>query len=57
VADALNTEEPSTQEGILHRFAPVKARYVQLSQITNSVNNSIHLVEIFVLPKTGAEAK
>jgi hypothetical protein len=57
VGDALKTGEPSTQEGILHRFAPVKARYVRLSEITNSLNNSIHLVEIFVLPKKGAEPK
>jgi hypothetical protein len=57
VADALKTEERSTQEGILQRFAPVKARYVRLSQITNSVNNSIRLIEIFVLAKTGAEPK
>ena len=57
VADALKTEEPSTPEGILHRFAPVKARYVRLNKIKNSVNPSIHLVEVFVFPKTSAEPK
>ena len=53
VADARKTEEPSTPEGLLHRFAPIKARYVRLNKIKNSSNTSIHLVEIFVLPKTG----
>jgi hypothetical protein len=51
VADALKTKEPGTQEGILHRFAPVKARYVRLNKIKNSANSSIHLVEVFVFGK------
>ena len=52
VADALKTKEPSTPEGILHRFAPVKARFVRLNKITNPSDIGTHLVEVFVLPKT-----
>jgi hypothetical protein len=57
VADALATKEPSTPEGIFHRFARVKARYVRLNKITNPSDIGTHLVEIFVLPKTGPEPK
>ena len=51
VADNLKSKKPSTRDGIMHTFKPVKARYVRLNKITNSANKSCHLIELSVYAK------
>jgi alpha-N-acetylglucosaminidase len=48
VADMSKNETISTSTGDLHKFDPVKARYVRVTILHNSANPGIHLVEVRV---------
>jgi HEAT repeat protein len=48
LADNSANTRPATETGLVHRFAPVKARLVRLSILKNRVNEAVHLVELEV---------
>ena len=48
VADMSKNTKPSTSKGRMHRFDPVRARYVRINILKNSSNPSVHLVELKV---------
>jgi hypothetical protein len=45
-ADRRDNPEPSTAEGYTCRFSPRQARYVRVTQTSNSANTGRHLVEV-----------
>lgn len=45
VVDASKNTQKSTQEGAVHTFDPVEARYLRLTVLKNSANPAIHVVE------------
>lgn len=58
VVDNSKNQTVSTPEGINHVLAPaVKARYVRLNILKNSVNEAVHLVELEVYSRTGKQPK
>ncbi|NQZ58862.1 MAG: discoidin domain-containing protein, partial [Lentisphaeraceae bacterium] len=48
IVDNTNPLNPSSEKGLHHYFDKVKARYVRLSNLKNSSNSEIHLVEFKV---------
>ena len=48
LADNAKNTKPATSQGLVHRFKPVKARYVRLTILKNSVNEAVHVVEFEV---------
>jgi hypothetical protein len=57
VADNSKNDKPATQAGLFHAFEPVKARYVRLNILKNSVNEAVHVVEVEVYSKDPAAEK
>ena len=43
-------EQRATQQGRMHTFTPVTARYVRVEMLHNSANTGVHLVEVMVYP-------
>ena len=41
---------PATEQGNLHKFKPVNARYVRVTMLKNSANPGVHIVEVKVYP-------
>lgn len=50
VADMSKNTQPATEEGFIHNFASVDARYVRVVMLKNSTNPGLHIVEIEVYP-------
>lgn len=48
VVDASKNAEVGTEKGYMHKFEPVKARYVRVNMLKNSDNPAVHLVEVRV---------
>ena len=48
VADNSKNSTPADAKGMVHRFAPVEARYVRVNILKNSVNEAVHIVELEV---------
>jgi hypothetical protein len=48
VADMSKNEVTASSLGILHKFGPIKGRYVRVTGLGNSVNAGFHLVEVRV---------
>ena len=46
VVDASNNKTPETDQGRMHQFVPVKARYIRVNMLKNSDNPAVHLVEV-----------
>jgi len=46
VVDASKNTTPGTEKGYIHKFDPVKARYVRVNMLKNSDNPAVHLVEV-----------
>jgi hypothetical protein len=46
VVDMSSNNTPATATGVDHRFTPVEARYIKLTVLKNSSDNSVHLVEL-----------
>jgi hypothetical protein len=51
VADMRNNKAPSTAEGYTCKFKPRKARYIRITQTSNSANTGRHLVEVMAFEK------
>ena len=48
VVDMTKNVKPSTKDGDEHNFDPVRARYVKVTMLTNSVNPGVHINELMV---------
>ena len=51
VADMRKNKAPSTAKGYTCRFEPIKARYIKVTQTSNSANTGRHLVEVMAYIK------
>ncbi len=56
VADMSANDQPATQAGVLHSFDAIKARYVRVNVLKNSVNEAVHLVEVKVYEANASAA-
>jgi len=57
LADNSANTRPATEKGLVHRFAPVKAKLVRLNILKNSVNEAVHLAELQVYSDDPAAPK
>ena len=48
VVDASQNSEAGTDKGYMHKFNPIKARYVKVNMLKNSDNPAVHLVDLRV---------
>ena len=51
VADMRRNKAPSTAKGTTCKFGPIKARYIKVTQTSNSANTGRHLVEVMAFEK------
>ncbi len=56
VADMTGNTIPATERGTVHRFAPVRARYVRVTMLKNSANPGMHIVELQAFEKLPPES-
>jgi hexosaminidase len=48
VVDKSTNKDKATEEGIVHSFTPVDARYIRVNMLKNSANIGVHIVEFRV---------
>ena len=46
--DASKNNVAGTEKGYVHKFKPVRARYVKVNMLKNSDNPAVHIVELRV---------
>jgi len=46
VADNSKNATPANENGLVHRFKPIDARYVRVNVIKNMVNEAVHILEV-----------
>ena len=54
VVDMRTNTAPGSAEGFIHRFAPVDARFLRTTMVSNSVNPGLHIVEFEAYAPTSA---